>query len=114
MGPFELVSRLQRPLALGWPWPGLGIGRRCGTIKCSFLSQGLLIRRENLCLAVGFLCPQLFPQEVRSWGLRQRGAEARFWVVFRLTCVCLFGLYLTFIHVGLIFKRAHACVYVGE
>lgn len=76
--PFELMSQLQRPPALDWPWPGLGIGSGCGAMKGSSLSQRSLIQRENLCLAVGFLCPQQFPPGVRSSALWQRRAEARF------------------------------------
>lgn len=75
---------------------GLGIGSGCGTMKCSSLGQGSLIHRENLCLAVGFLCPQQFPQGVRSWLWHGR-AEARFVHIFRLTCVCLSCITLLFI-----------------
>ena len=82
-------------------------------MKCSSLGQGSLIHRENLCLAVGFLCPQQFPQGVRSWLWHGR-VEARFVHIFRLTC--LFELYHTFIHLGLILKCAymHAQICVWE
>lgn len=40
--PFELMSRLQQPSGLGWPWHGLGIGSECGTMECSSLGQGVV------------------------------------------------------------------------
>lgn len=66
------------------------------------------MHRENLCLAVGFACPQQFPPGVRSYALQQR-SRGEVEAVFGL---CLFGLYPTFIRVGLILK--HACMSTDE
>lgn len=76
LDPFELMSRLRRPSALGWLWPGLGVG--CGAMKSSSLSQRSLIHRENLCLTAGFFCPQLFPPGVRSLVLQTERSGATF------------------------------------
>lgn len=66
---FPTVPRshvFRQTLALGRPDALLAPGSECGAMKHSSPHHKLLIHRENLRLAVAFLCPQLFPQEVRS------------------------------------------------
>lgn len=60
-------------------------------MKHSSLHQRSLIHRENLCLAAGFLCPQLFPFRSQKPGsvAGEAGGRKQGLCVFRLMCVCL-------------------------
>lgn len=81
-------------LAVAWSWHRFWMWYH----EALFSRSGAVNTPWELVLAVGFLCPQLFP-----WGVRSTVVQA----VFRL--ICLFGLYPTLSHQMCTFEHSYAC-----